>query len=105
MKISCDEFCANNGCVQANDCPARKPLTVAKVAKARPVMKAADPLPPSFWRQQLKYLAEWFLLGIVGVIWLLCLIAVVYFTFKAPEPEAALAPSSPTASNSFRHVE
>jgi hypothetical protein len=104
MTNCCDDY---GNCNQGRDCPIRKERIerVAKVAKARPVMKAADPLPPSFWRQQLKYLAEWFLLGVVGVIWLLCLVAVVYFTFKAPEPEAALAPSSPTASNSFRHVE
>jgi hypothetical protein len=42
-------------------------------------MLAADPLPPSVWRQQLRYLAEWVLLGIVGVVWLTFLAACVYF--------------------------
>ena len=100
----CDDY---GNCNQGRECPIRKERIecVAKVAKARPVMMAAKHLGPSVWRQQLKYLAEWFLLGVAGVIWLLCLVAVLYFTFKAPTPEEALAPSSPTASNSFRHVE
>jgi len=42
-------------------------------------MKSADPLPPSIWRQQLRYLAEWMLLGIVGVAWLTFLATCVYF--------------------------
>jgi hypothetical protein len=33
-------------------------------------MLAAEPLPPSTWRQQLRYLAEWVLLGLVGVLWI-----------------------------------
>jgi hypothetical protein len=105
MKKCCDDY---GNCNQGRDCPIRKERIerVAKVAKARPVMMAAKPLGlSSFWVRYGKALAKWFLLGIVGVIWLLCLVAVVYFTFKAPTPEAALAPSSPIASNSFRHVE
>jgi hypothetical protein len=39
----------------------------AKVTKAKPVMRAADPLPPSIWRYQLKKLAYWMLLAILGV--------------------------------------
>jgi hypothetical protein len=49
------------------------------VAKYKPVMLAADPLPPSIWRQQLRYLAEWVLLSIVGVVWLTFLATCVYF--------------------------
>jgi len=33
-------------------------------------MRAADPLPPSVWRYQLKKLAYWVLLGVLGVLWL-----------------------------------
>jgi len=52
--------CCTNDCNQGRDCPAR-------VAKAKPVMRAADPLPPSIWRYQLKKLAYWMLLAILGV--------------------------------------
>jgi hypothetical protein len=31
---------------------------------------AAEPLPPSTWRQQLRYLAEWVLMSLVGVLWI-----------------------------------
>lgn len=46
-------------CRQGRDCPAR-------VAKARPVMKAADPLPDSIWRYQLRRRAYW-MLAVVAV--------------------------------------
>ena len=59
----CDEYCTNYGCNQGRECPAR-------VAKAKPVMRAADPLPPSIWRYQLKKLAYWMLLAILGVLWM-----------------------------------
>jgi len=52
--------CCTNDCNQGRDCPAR-------VAKAKAVMRAADPLPPSIWRYQLKKLAYWMLLAILGV--------------------------------------
>ena len=52
--------CCTNDCNQGRECPAR-------VAKAKPVMRAADPLPPSIWRYQLKKLAYWMLLAILGV--------------------------------------
>ena len=53
----CDEYCSNYGCNQGRDCPAR-------VAKAKPVMRAADQLPPSVWRYQLKRLAYWMLAAV-----------------------------------------
>ena len=56
----CDDY---GNCNQGRDCPAR-------VARSRAVMLAADFLPPSIWRQQLRYLAEWMLFGLVGVLWL-----------------------------------
>jgi hypothetical protein len=63
MQSCCDEHCANHGCNQGRDCPVR-------VAKYRPVMKAADPLPPSIWRHQLKRLGYWVLMAILGLtIW------------------------------------
>lgn len=51
----CDEYCSNYGCNQGRDCPVR-------VATYRPVMRAADPLPPSLWRIYLRYLAKWMLI-------------------------------------------
>lgn len=45
-------------CRQGRDCPAR-------VAKAKPVMKAADALPPSVWRYQVRRLAYWMLAVVV----------------------------------------
>ena len=64
--------CCNNDCNQGRNCPAR----VARIGQR---MKSADPLPPSVWRDQLRHLAEWMLLGIVGVVWLTFLAACVYF--------------------------
>jgi hypothetical protein len=55
--------CCTHDCNQGRDCPAR-------VAKAKPVMMAADPLPPSVWRCQLKKLAYWMLLGVFGMLWM-----------------------------------
>ena len=48
----------NQNCRQGRDCPAR-------VAKAKPVMKAADALPPSIWRYQVRRLAYWMLAVVV----------------------------------------
>jgi len=59
----CDDYCTNYGCNQGRECPAR-------VAKAKPVMRAADPLPPSVWRYQLKKLTYWVLLGVFGMLWM-----------------------------------
>jgi len=59
----CDDYCTNYGCNQGRECPAR-------VAKAKPVMKAAEPLPPSVWRYQLRKLAYWMLLGVFGMLWM-----------------------------------
>ena len=56
---------------QGRECPTR-------VARSRAVMLAADPLPPSIWRQQLRYLAEWMLLGLAGVLWLSFLVVCAY---------------------------
>jgi hypothetical protein len=40
-------------------------------------MRAADPLPPSIWRYQLKRLAYWMLMAILGLtIWPLLAYAV-----------------------------
>lgn len=52
--------CCTNDCDQGRECP-------AKVTKAKPVMRAAEPLPPSIWRYQLRKLAYWMLLAILGV--------------------------------------
>lgn len=64
----CDAY---GNCNQGRDCPAR-------VAKARPVMKAADPLRGSIWRYQLRRLGYWMLMGILGMLWLSFLVACTY---------------------------
>ena len=63
--------CDYGDCNQGRDCPIR-------VAKARPVMKAADPLPDSIWRYQLRRLGYWMLMGILGMLWLSFLVACTY---------------------------
>ena len=65
--------CCSNDCNQGRDCPAR-------VAKAKPVMMAADPLLPSVWRYQLRKLAYWMLLAVFGMLWMgfIAACAVVY---------------------------
>ena len=67
MSNCCDDY---GNCNQGRDCPVR-------VATYRPVMKAADPLPPSIWRDQLKRLGYWVLMAILGLtIWPLLAYAV-----------------------------
>lgn len=56
----CDEY---GDCRQGRDCPVR----VARVGQR---MKTADPLPPSIWRDQLKRLAYWMLMALIGLtVW------------------------------------
>jgi hypothetical protein len=64
----CDEY---GNCNQGRDCPVR-------VAKYKPVMLAADPLPPSIWRDQLKRLGYWVLMAVLGMLWLSFLMACTY---------------------------
>ena len=64
----CDEY---GNCNQGRDCPVR-------VAKYKPVMLAADPLPPSIWRDQLKRLGYWMLMAVLGMMWLSFLMACTY---------------------------
>lgn len=67
MSNCCDDY---GNCNQGRDCPIR-------VATYRPVMRAADPLPPSIWRHQLKRLGYWVLMAILGLtIWPLLAYAV-----------------------------
>lgn len=56
MKSCCDTYCANHGCNQGRDCPAR----VAPIGRKHP---ADAPLPPSIWREQLKQLGKWLLIA------------------------------------------
>jgi hypothetical protein len=63
--------CCNHNCNQGRDCPVR-------VAKAKPVMRAADPLPPSIWRYQLRRLGYWMLISILGMLWLSFLVTCTY---------------------------
>jgi hypothetical protein len=56
----CDDF---GDCNQGRNCPVR-------VAKYKPVMLAAEPLPPSVWRQQLRRLGYWMLMAVIGLtVW------------------------------------
>lgn len=65
MSNCCDDY---GNCNQGRDCPVR-------VAAYRPVMRAADPLPPTRWRVYLRHLAKWLLFGILGLLWLVFLLA------------------------------
>jgi hypothetical protein len=47
----CDDF---GKCTQGLDCPARKPVTVAKIGQSCP---GPEPLPATSWRAYLSYLA------------------------------------------------
>ena len=65
MPNCCNEY---SDCQQGRDCPVR-------VAAYRPVMRAADPLPPSIWRAQLRRLAYWMLMAVLGMLWMAFLVA------------------------------
>ena len=66
----CNDF---GDCNQGRDCPVR-------VAKYKPVMMAADPLPPSVWRDQLKRLGYWMLMAVIGLtVWPM----LIYLAFRA----------------------
>ena len=65
----CDEF---GNCNQGRNCPVR----VAKIGKK---LHGPELLPTSTWREQLRLLAEWMLLGIVGLVWLAFLMACVAY--------------------------
>ena len=55
--------CCNGNCNQGRDCPIR----VARIGQR---MKTADPLPPSIWRDQLRRLAYWVLMALIGLtVW------------------------------------
>ena len=58
----CDEYCSNYGCNQGRDCPAR----FAKVKQRYP--KHPQPVFVPYMHRQLKALARWMLLAILGWI-------------------------------------
>jgi hypothetical protein len=68
--------CCDYGCNQGPDCPAR-------VAKAKPVMQAAEPLPPSTWRDKLKKACEWGLWAVLGTIAAVQLSLICYIFYLA----------------------
>ena len=60
----CDEcetvvHCTKHGCIPATP-----------VARYKPVMRAADPLPSPTWRAHVNHLAYWMLMGVFGLFWL-----------------------------------
>jgi hypothetical protein len=63
--------CCDGECHQGDHCPVR-------VAKYKPVMRAADPLPPTVWRAYVRHLARWMLLSILGLLWLGFLVALAH---------------------------
>lgn len=63
----CDE---NGNCNQGCNCPVR----VAKVGQR---VHGPELLPASVWRYQLKRLAYWMLVAILGLFWLAFLVACV----------------------------
>ena len=59
--------CCNHDCNQGRNCPAR----LAKVAKIGRKDYAREELPPVTWRGQMKSLAYWVVLALLGwLIWL-----------------------------------
>ena len=64
--------CCDYNCNQDRECPAR-------VAKYRPVMMVAEPLPAGKWREYLKSIAWWFMMAILGLFWLAFLVACAAF--------------------------
>ena len=66
----CDDF---GDCNQGRNCPVR----VAKIGRRDYTHEA---LPPSTWRQTVKAIAYWMLLGILGwLIFAMMLAGIVYF--------------------------
>ena len=68
--------CCDYGCNQGRDCPAR-------VAKAKPVMLAAEPLPPSKWRGKMKKACEWGLWVVLFLIAAAQFSMIFYFYYLA----------------------
>lgn len=65
--------CCDYNCNQGRDCPAR----VAKVGQR---VHGPELLPASVWRYQLKRLARWMLVAILGLFWLAFLVACVAYS-------------------------
>jgi hypothetical protein len=73
MKTLCNEFCASNGCVQANNCPIRKER-IEQFAKVGKRMHGPEPLQNSMWRHWVRLVAFWLLVGLLGLLgWALLL--------------------------------
>ena len=60
--------CCDGDCHQGRNCP----LRVAKVGQK---LHGPELLPPSVWRYQLRRLAYWVLMAILGMLWLAFLVA------------------------------
>lgn len=60
----------DDNCNQGRNCPVR-------VAKVGQKLHGPELLPPSVWRYQLKRLAYWVLMAILGMLWLAFLVACV----------------------------
>jgi hypothetical protein len=62
--------CCDGDCHQGRDCPVR-------VAKVGQKMHGPELLPKSVWRYQLRRLAYWVLMAILGMLWMAFLVACV----------------------------
>lgn len=71
--------CCDYDCVQGRDCPAR-------VAKCKPVMLAAEPLPPSPATGYLKRMAS-AMLVVLGVVLVICMWIVLIAASAIVAPE------------------
>lgn len=54
--------------------------TFVRVAKVGQRIPGPDLLPPSVWRYQLRRLAYWVLMAILGMLWMAFLVACVAYT-------------------------
>ena len=67
--------CCDYNCNQGRNCPARKPVTVAKVGKR---MQGPEPLHASPWRAYLKYLAAAMLVVVASFTFSAAVVALIF---------------------------
>ena len=75
---NCDEFCSTHGCHGGHNCAGGHPNGVAKVGQRYP--KYPEPVFVPYINRQLKALAKWMLLAILGwLIW----VPLIYLALRA----------------------
>lgn len=73
MKSCCDTYCANHGCNQGRECPARA-TPVARIGRKD---YAREELPPSVWPRHLRILCKWMLVVIMFLLYAALMAAVI----------------------------